>query len=111
MSALFGHVEDYLKVRRALGYKMERAGWLLPKSRLPGDGRFANADQRPGDFLGPPTDGCQPEPLGCPSGGRPRVRPLPTNNRTVHRGPTVRGVPHPTPSYSGDCPSLDPSGP
>ncbi len=31
MSALFGHVEDYLKVRRALGYKMERAGWLLPK--------------------------------------------------------------------------------
>ncbi|MBK5223190.1 MAG: tyrosine-type recombinase/integrase [Acidimicrobiia bacterium] len=31
MSALSGHVEDYLRLRRALGYKLERAGHLLPK--------------------------------------------------------------------------------
>lgn len=31
MSALDGHVEDYLRMRRALGYKLERAGHLLPK--------------------------------------------------------------------------------
>jgi integrase/recombinase XerD len=31
MSPLWGHVEDYLRLRRALGYKLERAGYLLPK--------------------------------------------------------------------------------
>lgn len=31
MSALSCHVEDYLRLRRALGYKLERAGHLLPK--------------------------------------------------------------------------------
>jgi integrase/recombinase XerD len=31
MSTLSGHVEDYLRLRRALGYKLERAGQLLPK--------------------------------------------------------------------------------
>jgi integrase/recombinase XerD len=31
MSALSDHVEDYLRLRRALGYKLEQAGHLLPK--------------------------------------------------------------------------------
>jgi len=31
MSELSGHVEDYLRLRRALGYKLERAGHLLPQ--------------------------------------------------------------------------------
>lgn len=31
MSALTGHVGDYLAMRRALGYKLERAGQLLPQ--------------------------------------------------------------------------------
>ena len=31
MSALAGHVSDYLAMRRALGYKLERAGQLLPQ--------------------------------------------------------------------------------
>jgi integrase len=31
MSVLSDHVEDYLRLRRALGYKLERAGHLLPK--------------------------------------------------------------------------------
>lgn len=31
MSALGSHVEDYLQLRRALGYKLERHGWLLPQ--------------------------------------------------------------------------------
>ena len=31
MSPLSRHVEDYLRLRRALGYKLERAGQLLPK--------------------------------------------------------------------------------
>lgn len=30
MSTLSAHVEDYLRLRRALGYKLERAGHLLP---------------------------------------------------------------------------------
>jgi integrase/recombinase XerD len=31
MSALSGHAEDYLRLRRALGFKLERAGQLLPQ--------------------------------------------------------------------------------
>jgi hypothetical protein len=31
MSALSGQVEDYLRLRRALGFKLERAGQLLPQ--------------------------------------------------------------------------------
>lgn len=31
MSALSGHVDDYLRLRRALGFKLERAGCLLPQ--------------------------------------------------------------------------------
>lgn len=31
MSALTGHARDYLAMRRALGYKLERAGQLLPQ--------------------------------------------------------------------------------
>ena len=33
MSALSGHVEDYLRLRRALGFKLERAGQLAPAAR------------------------------------------------------------------------------
>ena len=31
MSALSQHVEDYLRLRRSLGFKLERAGYLLPQ--------------------------------------------------------------------------------
>jgi integrase/recombinase XerD len=31
MSALSQHVDDYLQLRRSLGFKLERAGWLLPQ--------------------------------------------------------------------------------
>jgi len=31
MSALGSHAEDYLRLRRALGFKLERAGQLLPQ--------------------------------------------------------------------------------
>ena len=31
MSELSAHVEDYLRLRRALGFKLERAGHLLPQ--------------------------------------------------------------------------------
>ena len=31
MSELSGHVQDYLRLRRALGFKLERAGHLLPR--------------------------------------------------------------------------------
>ena len=31
MSALDAHVEDYLRLRRALGFKLERHGLLLPQ--------------------------------------------------------------------------------
>ena len=43
MSELSGHVQDYLRLRRALGFKLERAGtcsrsWSLPGGRGRGDG-------------------------------------------------------------------------
>jgi integrase/recombinase XerD len=31
MSVLSQHVDDYLQLRRSLGFKLERAGWLLPQ--------------------------------------------------------------------------------
>jgi len=31
MSDLNDHAQDYLRLRRALGFKLERAGWLLPQ--------------------------------------------------------------------------------
>lgn len=31
MSVLNGHVEDYLRLRGALGFKLERTGHLLPQ--------------------------------------------------------------------------------
>lgn len=31
MSVLSGHVDDYLRLRRGLGYKLEKAGYLLPQ--------------------------------------------------------------------------------
>ena len=31
MNALNSHAEDYLRLRRALGFKLERAGQLLPQ--------------------------------------------------------------------------------
>lgn len=31
MSVLTQHVDDYLRLRRSLGFKLERAGWLLPQ--------------------------------------------------------------------------------
>lgn len=31
MSTMAQYVEDYLRLRRALGFKLERAGWLLPQ--------------------------------------------------------------------------------
>ena len=31
MSALDDHVADYLRLRRALGFKLERAGQILPQ--------------------------------------------------------------------------------
>ena len=38
MSELSGHVQDYLRLRRALGFKLERAGHCLPGGRRRGDG-------------------------------------------------------------------------
>lgn len=31
MSVLTQHMDDYLRLRRSLGFKLERAGWLLPQ--------------------------------------------------------------------------------
>jgi hypothetical protein len=46
MSELSGHVEDYLRLRRALGFKLERAGHLLPAAgRLPAGRRRGDGDQ------------------------------------------------------------------
>ena len=53
MSTLNGHVEDYLGLRRALGYKLERHGVLLPKlvAYLEAAGA-TTPHQRAGDRLG-----------------------------------------------------------
>ena len=61
MSPLSGHVEDYLRLRRALGFKLERAGQPAAAARrLPGGRRRADADQRAGDRLGPAARRARP---------------------------------------------------
>ena len=76
MSALSGHVEDYLRLRRALGFKAERAGQLLPQlvAYLEEAG-LSDDDQRAGDRVGAaaaeahnPTTGRSgwPSPAGSP---------------------------------------------
>ena len=54
MSALHRHVADYLRMRRALGYRLERAGLLLPQlvDYLEAAGA-STVTARPGHRLGP----------------------------------------------------------
>ena len=60
MSTLSGHVEDYLRLRRALGYKLERAGHLLPQLvGLPGGRRRRRRSPPSWRSPGP---GCRPAP-------------------------------------------------
>ena len=89
MSALAGHVEDYLRLRRALGFKLERPGQVLPQFVAYLDAGGAQTDhRRDGDRLGAAVRGCAADHLGAPAGGRAWVRPLPGHDRPGDRDPT-----------------------
>jgi len=98
MSALDAHVEDYLRLRlrRALGFKLERHGLLLPQlvaylEAARGDHRH----QRAGHRLGAAARGRPTESLGGPARRREGFRPLPANDRPGDRGAAARRVPRP----------------
>ena len=96
MSALSGHVEDYLRLRRALGFKLERErAAARDSSCLPGGRRRGDGHQRAGDRLGAAAGRRAAQPLGEAVGGRARVRRLPADGRPGDRGPTARCVPRP----------------
>ena len=97
MSGLSGHVEDYLRLRRALGFKLERAGHLLPQlvAYLEAAGA-ADGHHRAGDRLGAaarstPARTTGPHRLAVVRGF---ARYLQTH-RPGHRGPAGRRVPRP----------------
>ena len=82
VSALHRHVADYLRLRRALGFQLERAGLLLPQ--LVAYLEAAGASTVTGDLAiawARLPDRAQPEPLGPAVGHRPRVRHLPADHR------------------------------
>ena len=98
MSALGQALEDYLRLRRALGFKLERHGRLLPSlvSHLESAGA-ATVTTAAGARLGD-RRGRQARRVGDPAVDRPRLRPLPAEPRPGHRGAAGRpAATHPTP--------------
>ena len=89
--ALEEHVDDYLRLRRALGFKLERHGQILPQlvAYLEAAGA-STVTQRAGDLLGAAAGGRAPQVLGGQAGGRARVCRLPADDRPGDRGPAGR---------------------
>ena len=99
MSALSEHVEEYLRARRALGVKLERAGRLLPQ--LVGyleAARREHGHARAGDLVGQAPRRRSPPALGGEAVDRARVCRLPADDRPEHRDPAGRGVRRPLPA-------------
>ena len=96
MSELSGHVEDYLRLRRALGFKLERAGHLLPQlvAYLEAAGAATVTSDLAIAWARLPGH-TQPQPLGTAPGHRSRVCPLPAGARPGDGGPAGWRVPHP----------------
>ena len=91
MSALEQHVDDYLRLRRALGFKLERARADPAAARRLSRGRRREHDHaRAGDRVGQAAGRRAPTPLGGAAGGRARVRRLPADDRPGDRDPAAR---------------------
>ena len=78
MSELSGHLEDYLRLRRALGFKLEFPGLVLPSlvGYLEAAGAATVTAELAIAWAGQPRGGAAYY-LGAPAGRGPRVRPLP----------------------------------
>ncbi len=96
MSALSGHVEDYLRLRRALGFKLERAGHLLPQlvAYLEAAGAATVTSELAIAWARLPRH-ARPNHWAAAPGHRPRLRPLPADDRPGDGGPAAGRVPHP----------------
>ena len=82
MSALQAHVDEYLRLRRALGFKLERDGRLLGQlvAYLEAAGA-STVTTRAGDLVGATARRRAPEPVGEAAADRARVRRLPADDR------------------------------
>ena len=92
MSALARQLEDYLRLRRMLGHKLDDAARQLPwfVEYLDATGNEYVTDRGgAGVGAGPRLAGGQHRPRPSDDGGA-RVRPLPGRDRPAHRGPADR---------------------
>ena len=107
MSELRRHAEDYLRLRRSLGFKLILHGPLLAQfvdyldaagaTTLTTelaisfdylDAAGADAHHRAGDLIRPVPPGCPAHRLGTPAFHGARLRPLPAGDRPRDRGPS-----------------------
>ena len=95
MSGLAGHVEDYLRLRRALGFKLRFPGQVLPAlaAYLEAAGATTVTAELAIAWAGQPA-GRAPGRLVAPAGRRPRIRPLPQDHRPGRRDPARRDLAH-----------------
>jgi hypothetical protein len=89
VSALDDHVADYLRLRRGLGFKLERAGQILPQlvAYLEAAGA-TTVTQRAGDRVGAAAGRRAAQTPGRAAEHRARVCRLPAHDRPGDRGPT-----------------------
>jgi hypothetical protein len=88
MSELRRHAEDYLRLRRSLGFKLILHGPLLAQFVDYLDAAGADAHHRAGDLIRPVPPGCPAHRLGTPAFHGARLRPLPAGDRPRDRGPS-----------------------
>jgi hypothetical protein len=87
-TSLHAHVDEYLRLRRGLGFKLERAALILPQlvAYLEAAGASTVARERPTATL------------GLAARDRARVRHLPADDRPRDRDSTRRRVRRPLPA-------------
>ena len=99
-------LDDYLRLRRALGFKLERQGRSCRQLVAYLERRGASTvTRRAGDRVGQVAGRRAPAPLGGAAGDRARVRRLPADDRPGDRGP-ARGPASPSGDTSHALPVL-----
>jgi hypothetical protein len=85
VSNLACHVDDYLRLRRALGFKLEWPGHLLPQLLAYHDA--AGASTLTADLImpGAAAEGRAATPLGASPGSGPRLRDVLEDDRPSHQ--------------------------
>ena len=93
MSLLHQRVNEYLALRRAMGFKLREHGLLLPRFRgFCRTERSDNGQRRPDAELGDAAHGRRPVPVEKPAVGRARLRPLSTCSRLRHGGAAAKAA-------------------